>query len=166
MNTGVQRSSATPLGAWTTTTPSPSGEGRPKKDLAAILAAHRIPYLATASVSDPEDLTAKVRAARKIRGFRFLHVLVPCPVGWMFPARETVALGRLAVQARVFPLFEVFGGREWRLPPAEEKIPVSRYLEKQGRFRGLGEEAVLHIQEEVDRRWEELLLRATQGRRP
>ena len=164
MNTGVQRSSATPLGSWTTTTPGPGGEGHPKKNIAAILAAHAIPYLATASVSHTEDLVAKVRTAREIRGFRFLHVIVPCPTGWLYPARQTIALGRLAVATRIFPLFEVFEGRQYRLSPMEEQVPVREYLSRQGRFRNLSEEDIRRVQESVDRAWEELRSLAAPGR--
>jgi pyruvate/2-oxoacid:ferredoxin oxidoreductase beta subunit len=82
MNTGIQRSSATPFGAWTTTTPGESWKLDPKKDMLAILAAHRVPYAATATVAYPDDLLAKVRKAKAIKGTRFLHVLAPCPPGW------------------------------------------------------------------------------------
>ncbi|MBI2163754.1 MAG: pyruvate synthase subunit beta, partial [candidate division NC10 bacterium] len=97
MNTGAQRSSATPLGAWTTTTPALSPKARPKKDILAILAAHRIPYAATASVAFPEDLMAKIVRAKRIRGTRFLHVLAPCPSGWKYEPDLTIRLARLAV---------------------------------------------------------------------
>jgi pyruvate/2-oxoacid:ferredoxin oxidoreductase beta subunit len=156
MNTGVQRSSGTPFGAWTTTTPFQATEDRPKKHIAAIMAAHEIPYIATASISYPQDLQAKVRRAKGIKGFRFIHILVPCPTGWLYPTKDSIRMGRLAVLTRVFPLFEVFPGNEYRLSPMGEKVPVREYLTAQGRFRGLLEKDVGIIQENVDRDWGEL----------
>ncbi|MBW2085797.1 MAG: pyruvate synthase subunit beta, partial [Deltaproteobacteria bacterium] len=94
MNTGVQRSSATPLGAWTTTTPE--GKAGPKKDLPAIMMAHRIPYFATLTPAFPEDFLAKARQAEAIKGMRFLQLLSPCPPGWGIPSQATVKLARLA----------------------------------------------------------------------
>jgi pyruvate/2-oxoacid:ferredoxin oxidoreductase beta subunit len=117
MNTGIQRSSATPKGSWTTTTPAQSLKEEPKKDIDAILAAHRIPYLATASLAFPEDLARKVKKARKIRGTRFIHILVPCPPGWRFQTDLTVRLSRLAVETRAFPLYEVDHGMRYQLNP-------------------------------------------------
>src|SRR5690606_36231350 len=110
MNTGIQRSSATPWGAWTTTTPASEPQGTNKKDILAIMAAHRIPYAATASVSHPVDLLTKVRRAKTIRGTRFLHILSPCPPGWKYSDEQTVEMGRMAVSNRVFPLLEVENG--------------------------------------------------------
>jgi pyruvate/2-oxoacid:ferredoxin oxidoreductase beta subunit len=156
MNTGIQRSSATPWGAWTTTTPESHPEASAKKDMLAIMAAHHIPYLATATVAYPVDLIEKVRKARAARGTRFLHILSPCPPGWKYPDEDTIELSRMAVQCRVFPLVEIEGGR-WRLTldpsPAE---PVGPYLHKQGRFRHLTEQEETFIQREVDARWEML----------
>ena len=108
MNTGVQRSSATPFGALTTTTPKGDTKDRPKKNLAAIMEAHGIPYIATASAAYPEDLLAKIRTAKNIRGMRFLYILSPCPPGWGFSAELSVKLARMAVQAKIFPLYEIF----------------------------------------------------------
>lgn len=156
MNTGVQRSSSTPLGAWTTTTPFQAPEDRPKKRIAAIVAAHEIPYMATASISYPQDLEQKVRRAKSIKGFRFIHILIPCPTGWLYPTKDSVKLGRLAVLSRLFPLYEVFGGRQYRLSPMAEKVPVHEYVTSQGRFKGLSEQAIQGIQGTVDRDWAEL----------
>jgi pyruvate ferredoxin oxidoreductase beta subunit/2-oxoisovalerate ferredoxin oxidoreductase beta subunit len=157
MNTGIQRSSATPWGAWTTTTPAEHPESRPKKDILAILAAHRIPYAASATVAYPDDLIAKVRKAKGIRGTRFLHILAPCPPGWKSSDEESIALARMAVQCRVFPLVEVEDGERWRFSrapaPAE---PVAPYLARQGRFRHLTEAQVARIQSDVDARWKAL----------
>src|SRR3972149_11144661 len=114
MNPGIQRSSATPLGAWTTTTPAPRVKPRPKKNILEIMAAHRIPYAATASVGHPEDLLAKVRRARDLCGTRFLHILAPCPPGWRILPEQTLHLARLAVEGRGFPPVGIEGGgRGW-----------------------------------------------------
>jgi pyruvate/2-oxoacid:ferredoxin oxidoreductase beta subunit len=156
MNTGIQRSSATPWGAWTTTTPAEHPESHPKKDILAILAAHRIPYAATATVAFPDDLIAKVRRAREVRGTRFLHILAPCPPGWKSNDEDSIELARMAVHNRVFPLLEVEDGERWRLtlePPVE---PVAPYLARQGRFRHLTEEQIAHVQSDVDARWHAL----------
>ncbi|MCC6651627.1 MAG: pyruvate synthase subunit beta [Candidatus Eisenbacteria bacterium] len=156
MNTGIQRSSATPLGAWTTTTPGSHPEGRPKKDILAILAAHRIPYAASATVAYPEDLLAKVRKAKSIRGTRFLHLLAPCPPGWKTGDDETIELARMAVRARIFPLVEIENGETWRITVDSPGDPVGPYLAKQGRFKHLGREDAAAIQAGVDARWKAL----------
>jgi pyruvate ferredoxin oxidoreductase beta subunit/2-oxoisovalerate ferredoxin oxidoreductase beta subunit len=156
MNTGIQRSSATPLGAWTTTTPGAHPEARPKKDILAILAAHRIPYAASATVAYPEDLLAKVRKAKSIRGTRFLHLLAPCPPGWKTGDDETIELARMAVRARIFPLVEIENGETWRITVDSPGDPVGPYLAKQGRFKHLGREDAAAIQAGVDARWKAL----------
>ncbi|MBI5171048.1 MAG: pyruvate synthase subunit beta [Candidatus Eisenbacteria bacterium] len=163
MNTGIQRSSATPLGAWTTTTPGAHPEARPKKDILAILAAHRIPYAASATVAYPEDLLAKVRKAKATRGTRFLHLLAPCPPGWKSGDDETIELARMAVRARVFPLMEVENGETWRITVDSPGDPIGPYLAKQGRFRHLKSEDVGAIQSQVDARWKALQRRVAGG---
>ncbi len=162
MNTGAQRSSATPIGSWTTTTPSSSPKGRPKKDILSILAAHRIPYAATASVAFPEDLVAKVVTAKMSHGLRFLHVLAPCPSGWKYEPDLTISLARLAVETCVFPLVEVETGAGLRLTyvPSRPR-PVAEYLTLQGRFSHLDSEAMAAIQRDVEREWADLQARAT-----
>ncbi|WP_300459210.1 thiamine pyrophosphate-dependent enzyme [Desulfobacula sp.] len=157
MNTGVQRSSATPLGTLTTTTPPPALENRDKKDIIGIMAAHKIPYMATACVSYPMDLQEKIRKAKKTKGFKFIHVLIPCPTGWFFPAKDAVTVGRLAVLSRAFPLFEVIDGKEYRMNVFEEKIPVAQYLTAQGRFRQMSTDLYPRIQTDIDSRWSELM---------
>ncbi len=161
MNTGAQRSSATPIGSWTTTTPSSSPKGRPKKDILSILAAHRIPYAATASVAFPEDLMAKVARAKMSHGLRFLHVLAPCPSGWKYEPDLTIRLARLAVETCVFPLVEVEAGAGPRLTyvPSRPR-PVAEYLTLQGRFSHLDSEATAAIQRDVERDWADLQARA------
>jgi pyruvate/2-oxoacid:ferredoxin oxidoreductase beta subunit len=153
MNTGIQRSSATPWGAWTTTTPAGHPEANAKKDIIAILAAHRIPYAATATVAYPADLIEKVRKAKAIRGTRFLHILSPCPPGWKTPDEESIALSRMAVHARVFPLLEVEHGTSWRFTADHAGEPVAPYVRMQGRFRHLTDEQIARIQRDVDERW-------------
>ena len=160
MNTGIQRSSATPKGSWTTTTPVQNLKEEPKKDIDAILAAHRIPYLATASLAFPEDLARKVKKAKRIKGTRFIHILIPCPPGWRFQSDLTIRLSRLAVETRAFPLFEVDHGMRYQLSPMPRKIPVKEYVRLQGRFSHLSEKQMEAIQKEIDTKWEELLDRA------
>jgi pyruvate ferredoxin oxidoreductase beta subunit/2-oxoisovalerate ferredoxin oxidoreductase beta subunit len=161
MNTGVQRSSATPLGALTTTTPKGDTKDRPKKNLAAIMEAHRIPYIATASAAYPEDLLTKVRRAKNIRGLRFLYILAPCPPGWDFSAQLTIKLARLAVQARVFPLYEVIDGERLVLNVEPPHIPLKEYLRTQGRFQYFSDEEIQKMQKQVDRTWQEFKGRVT-----
>jgi pyruvate/2-oxoacid:ferredoxin oxidoreductase beta subunit len=156
MNTGIQRSSATPWGAWTTTTPAGHPESHPKKDILAILAAHRVPYAATATVAYPDDLVAKVRKAAATKGTRFLHLLAPCPPGWKTNDEETIALARMAVQTKVFPMIEVEDGERWRFTMEHRGGPVKPYLQKQGRFRHLKDEHFAAIQAQVDARWASL----------
>jgi pyruvate/2-oxoacid:ferredoxin oxidoreductase beta subunit len=163
MNTGIQRSSATPWGAWTTTTPAGHPETHPKKDILAILAAHRVPYAASATIAYPGDLVEKVRKAKAVRGTRFLHILAPCPPGWKVGDDETIALGRMAVRSRVFPLLEVVGGERWRFTVDHPGDPVEPYLRRQGRFRHLTHEQICAIQAEVDARWRVLERRVQPG---
>jgi pyruvate/2-oxoacid:ferredoxin oxidoreductase beta subunit len=163
MNTGIQRSSATPWGAWTTTTPVATPKSHPKKDLLAIMAAHGIPYAATASVAYVADLVAKVRKAKEVRGTRFLHILAPCPPGWKTSDEETIELARMAVQTRIFPLFEVEDGRRWRFTVDHPGEPVGDYIRRQGRFRHLTDEHIARIQAETDERWSRLETRIQHG---
>jgi len=158
MNTGIQRSGSTPLKAWTTTTPVKHPEDRPKKRLVDIMAAHRIPYIATVSIAYPEDMVRKFKKAKEIKGTRFILVISPCPPGWKTRPEDTIKLARLAVQTRIFPLLEIYNGLEWKLSMDVKKpVPVLEYLKLQGRFRHLTEEDVKMIQENVDREWEILM---------
>ncbi len=163
MNTGIQRSSSTPWGAWTTTTPAGTPKSHPKKDLLAILAAHGIPYGATASVAFPADLVAKVKKAKGIKGTRFLHILAPCPPGWKSSDEETIDLARQAVYTRVFPLLEVEDGQRWRFSIEHPAEPVEGYVRRQGRFRHLTDEQIRHIQAETDARFARLEKRVKFG---
>ncbi len=148
MNTGVQRSGATPGGAWTNTTAA--GKKGRKKDLDGIMAAHRIPYFATVSPGFAEDMVEKMRRAIATPGFRMLHCLSPCPPGWKMDERNTVRAARLAVETRVFPLYEVVDGVRWRITARPPQRPVSEYLGLQGRFARLDSEEVERVQREVD----------------
>jgi pyruvate/2-oxoacid:ferredoxin oxidoreductase beta subunit len=153
MNTGIQRSSATPQGCWTTTTPAGALKREPKKNIMEIMAAHRITYAASSSLGYPHDVMNKVRKAKDLTGTRFIHLLAPCPTGWRYETQLTLEVARKAVESRVFPLYEVFGGVEWKLNPMPAKIPVDEYLDLQGRFRGLSAEGRVDFQEWVDREW-------------
>jgi pyruvate/2-oxoacid:ferredoxin oxidoreductase beta subunit len=157
MNTGVQKSGATPEGAWTTTTPAPAPRAGQKKDLARIMAAHGIPYVATlaaGSVPTVRDFRAKVARAAGVRGFRFLHVLGGCPPGWRYPTAQSTEVARLAVESRYFPLLECDHG-EWRITfRPRHPVPVREFLETQGRFDHLSDEQIDSIQAHVDERWE------------
>lgn len=156
-NTGMQRSGATPYGAWTTTTPS--GKRERKKDMPLIMAAHRIPYVATACPSYPIDFVSKIRKAKDIRGTKYIHILAPCPTGWRYDTSKTVEMGRLAVQTGLWVLFEIEYGKFKLNPPSDRLIdkakrkPVREYLSLQGRFRGLTEGDIERIQRWVDEDW-------------
>lgn len=158
MNTGIQRSSATPQGAWTTTTPVKFPKATPKKDLLSIMAAHYIPYIATASVAYPEDFTKKLEKAKDIKGFKFFHIFSPCPPGWKTNPKDTIKLAKLGVDTGVFPLLEIENGTKYTVNlPKEGKLkPVLDYLSLQGRFRHLKEEDAQHIQEFVNDRYSRL----------
>jgi len=138
MNTGVQRSSATPAGARTNTTMAvgaepgaPQGQG---KNLPLIAMAHGIPYVATATVADLHDLEAKVLRAMSIRGARYLHVLVPCPLGWGAASHDTIRLARLARETGLFPEFEAEHGEVTAVTKIRHRVPVEEYLRPQKRF--------------------------------
>jgi pyruvate/2-oxoacid:ferredoxin oxidoreductase beta subunit len=159
MNTGVQRSSATPLGAWTTTTPAQRLKEQPKKDLLAIMAAHGIPYAATATVAYPDDMMQKLAKALTISGTRFLHLLSPCPPGWKIPSEHAIRYARLAVATHVFPLVEIEHGRTWKLTVQPAQEPLEKYLEGQGRFRALLDDpaAVERVRQSVEDRWQRIV---------
>ncbi len=166
MNTGIQRSSATPRGTETSTTPVGKvvpGKPQSRKDITEIMAAHNIPYVAQASPSHWRDLEAKTAKALKIKGPTFINTLSPCPRGWRTDVSDTIELTRLAVETCYWPLYEVEDG-QYRLNhrPKEQK-PFHQWLERQGRFRHLfkpkNEHILEELQGEVDRRWEALLKR-------
>ena len=157
MNTGIQRSGATPKGAWTTTTPVKDPKSEPKKDIAGIMIAHGIPYFATATVAYPHDMIAKFKKARSIKGTRFIHLLSACPTGWRMPENLSIEVMRLAVLSNIFPLYEVEDSEIYRqtvIP--DEIIPVERYIHLQGRFGHLTDEDIEEYQRMVDKRFERL----------
>lgn len=140
MNTGIQRSGLTPLYASTTTCPSgkaSKGNDTPKKDLPAIVAAHGTKYVATATVAYPRDLEKKVKKAMEIEGPKYIHILVPCPLGWGFDVSETIMLSRLAVQTGLFPVYEMENGKITSVMKIGKKVPVEEYLKLQKRFKHL-----------------------------
>ncbi len=163
MNTGIQRSSSTPYGASTTTSPAGSaigGQTTWKKNMAEIAVAHNIPYVATACSSYPLDLIRKVEKAAKAKGPAYIHVLAPCPTGWRIPTERAIWIGRLAVETGVFPLYEVVDGR-YKISLEPEKRPVEEYLKPQGRFRHLTPEMMTEIQERVDNEYTKLKVKTT-----
>jgi len=164
MNTGIQRSSATPWGAWTTTTPIIKEQ--PKKNIMEIMAAHRIPYAATASVCYPDDFIRKVKKAKDIKGTRFIHTFVCCPPGWKCSSENSIKLTRLAVQSGLFPLYEIENGTKYTLNrpqqlPADDKM-VRQYLQLQGRFSNLGEKDITKILANIRQEWLRLLNKVEQ----
>jgi pyruvate/2-oxoacid:ferredoxin oxidoreductase beta subunit len=157
MNTGIQSSSSTPERAWTMTTPL--GKSRKKKNMVEIMAAHGIPYAASACSCFPDDLRRKVTEARKLTGLKYIHILSPCPTGWRFSERLTPNIGRLAVETSYYPLYEVRDGREYTITYHPRRLPVAEYLLAQGRFRHLEKRDLDDIQDEVDRDWDRLVKR-------
>ncbi|MBU7022693.1 MAG: 3-methyl-2-oxobutanoate dehydrogenase subunit beta [Theionarchaea archaeon] len=164
MNTGIQRSSATPWGAWTTTTPRKHPKDRPKKNMMEIMAAHRIPYVASATVGYPEDFVRKLKKAKEIKGTRFFHVLATCPTGWRSPPELMLEVPRLAVETCVFPLYEIENGVYCISKKPKQKLPVTEYLKIQGRFRHLTDQQTQYIQDHVDETWDLLLKKEKLGR--
>ena len=164
MNTGVQRSGATPYKAKTTTTPigkERMGEPRPlsrRKDMVRIMAAHGIPYAATASIAYPLDYLAKVKKAIEIDGPTYIHLQSPCSVGWGYPEHLGVTIARLAVETCIFPLFEVENGKAFTITKnVKKKKPIEEYMKLQGRFKHLFrpgfEETIESMQRDVDENW-------------
>lgn len=159
MNTGTQRSSATPMGAFTTTTPATKIEH--KKDMIAIMEAHGIPYMASASPAYPMDLYDKVAKAKTIHGTRYIQINIPCAPGWGFPTDDLVKLGKLAVDTAIWVLFEIedglfrLTGRSRRMAKSGKKKTVEQYLKLQERFRNITPDQVDQLQAWVDNRWEQ-----------
>jgi pyruvate/2-oxoacid:ferredoxin oxidoreductase beta subunit len=161
MNTGGQRSSATPEFASTSTTPVAKmsrGKTSEKKNVPMIVALHHVPYVATASVAYPEDLTAKIIYGKELHGFRYMHINSPCPTGWGTDPKDTIKIARLAVESGLWPLYEMIDGRHFKLTykPRELK-PVSETLKIQGRFRHLKDEEITSIQKATTESWSRLL---------
>lgn len=164
MNTGIQRSSATPRGAHTTTSPAGDvipGKIQPRKDLTKIMVAHGVPYVAQAVPSNWTDLTRKVRKALDTEGPSFINVLAPCPLGWRYPPDKTIEIARLAVETKFWPLYEVIDG-EYKLnyKPRKE-MHIKEWLKEQGRFVHLfnpkNEHIISELQTEITSNWERLV---------
>ena len=161
MNTGVQRSSFTPLGAKTSTTPF--GNTTRKKNMPMIAADHGIPYVATATVDDYRDLQRKVKTALSIEGPKYIHILAPCPLGWAHHGELTVEICRLAKDTGLFPIFEIIDGKMTNVRRIHTKVPVDEYLKLQGRFKhlykkGVPAEEVAEIQKIANQNIERLNL--------
>ncbi|MBD3212059.1 MAG: pyruvate synthase subunit beta [Candidatus Lokiarchaeota archaeon] len=160
MNTGVQRSGSTPLGAFSTTTPD--GKLGHKKNMPKILEAHGIPYVATACASYPFDLYEKFQKARTIQGTKYIHILAPCPPGWGYDPKDTIKIGRLAVETGFWPLYEVESGKftlskkSKKYVDEENRTPIEEYLKAQKRFAGIKEGEIQQYKQYVNHLWEEL----------
>jgi pyruvate ferredoxin oxidoreductase beta subunit len=164
MNTGIQRSSATPYGAATTTTPAGKvhpGKEEFKKDIVKIVAAHNIPYVAQASLSNLMDLSMKAEKAFKADGPAFIVCLQPCTLGWRFPSDQTVAIAKLAVESRFWPLYEIENGKYKLNYNPSKPIPITDYIKPQGRYKHLFKPENKHIidliQKHTDEEWEKLM---------
>jgi pyruvate ferredoxin oxidoreductase beta subunit len=160
MNTGIQRSSSTPYGAATTTSPAGKksiGQSTQKKNMPEIAVAHGTPYVATCSPAFPIDLMNKVKKASLVPGPAYLHIYSPCPTGWRCGIEESVEMARLAVQSKVFPLYEVIDGVFYLSRKVAKPKPVSEYFKPQRRFRHLTEAEVAKIQAKTDADYEKLL---------
>jgi pyruvate ferredoxin oxidoreductase beta subunit len=175
MNTGVQRSSATPPAARTATTMAvgaqPGNVFGQGKDLPAIAMAHGIPYVATATVAELRDLEAKVRRAMSFRGARYLHIFVPCPLGWGHASQDTIRIARLAKETGIFPVFEAENGEVVSVSKIRRKVPVEGYLRPQKRFAHLfgkppSTEVIARIQETADRNIRRYGLLDAEGAKP
>jgi pyruvate/2-oxoacid:ferredoxin oxidoreductase beta subunit len=156
MNTGIQRSSSTPEGAWTTTTPSPHVKNTPKKDIVRIMAAHKIPYIATASIGYPPDLIKKMKRAKAIVGTKFILVFSPCPTGWRYSPEMTIRIAKLATETGIFPLYEIENGEKYILGQKHPPKPLKEYFSLQGRFRNLKGDELLRVEEKIKKDWEYL----------
>lgn len=155
MNTGIQKSSSSPEGVWTTTTPS--AKRTPKKDIVGIMAAHKIPYIATTSVGYPKDVIRKMEKAKRISGTRFILIFSPCPTGWYYPPELTIRVAKLATQSGLFPLYEIEDGEKYILNRKRGNKPIKEYVSLQGRFRNLDERGLHRIEAWIDKLWSHLM---------
>jgi pyruvate ferredoxin oxidoreductase beta subunit len=159
MNTGIQRSGSTPYGASTTTSPhgiESFGEDQPKKNMPLIIAAHGVPYVATASISYPEDFMRKVKKASEIKGPAYIHLNQPCTTGWGYDPSKTIELGRLAVETGSWVLYEIIDGEFKLTYKPQVRKPVNEYLNSQKRFKHLSDEEKEKIQDYVNKQCAEL----------
>jgi pyruvate ferredoxin oxidoreductase beta subunit len=167
MNTGIQRSSATPFGASTTTSPAGKvsiGQVTWKKNMPAIVAAHNIPYVATACPSYPFDLMTKVEKGVATSGPAYIHILSVCPTGWRCATDLTIRIGRLAVETGIFPLYEIENGKYRLNFDFPQLKPVTDYMKLQGRFRHLSEDVINKIQQRVSADYAKLKEMAGEGK--
>jgi pyruvate/2-oxoacid:ferredoxin oxidoreductase beta subunit len=166
MNTGIQRSSATPKYAWTTTTPSSHPKEVFKKNIDHIMAAHDVPYVATATPAFPHDLMLKFQKAKEIRGFRFIHVLASCTAGWKIDSAHSVESMRLAVRSGMFPLIEIEDGCQYAINVEPDGTNVRDYFKMQGRFRHLTDEQISEHERIIEDRWRRIRIQVERsGRR-
>ncbi len=156
MNTGIQRSGATPKHAWTTTTPTDHPKDVAKKNIDRIMAAHGIPYLATTTPAHPHDLMAKFAKARTIKGFRFIHILASCTAGWKIDSAKSVEVMRAAVDCRLFPIYEIENGSKVTINVTPRESSLKDYLMMQGRFRHMKDPEIAQLQAGIDTEWKRL----------
>ncbi|MEM3972541.1 MAG: pyruvate synthase subunit PorB [Saccharolobus sp.] len=160
MNTGGQRSGSTPYGAITTTTPE--GKKQNKKNLPLIMISHNVPYVATASIGYPYDYIEKLKKAKQINGFKYIHVLTPDPYSWLFDPSKTVEIAKLAVQTCYWPLFEYQNGKltinQGSLHCLDKRTrrPLKDFITAQGRFRKMTDEDIKILEKYIDDMWEKL----------
>lgn len=160
MNTGVQRSGSTPLGAYSTTTPE--GKVGHKKNMPKILEAHGIPYVATANAAYPLDLYEKFKKAREIKGSKYIHILSPCPPGWGYEPKDTIKIGKLASETGFWPLYEIENGKltlskdSKRYLDSSKRKPIEEYLKSQKRFKEISEKVVDEYKRYIDNLWKDL----------
>lgn len=155
-NTGIQRSSGTPYGAWTTTSPSGKksfGNKTFKKPIAQMMAVQGAVYVATSSMSYPKDIEAKVKKALSITGPKFLHIHAPCPLSWKYDASKTVEMGKLAVETGMWVMYEIVDGK-LTVTYEPKMTPVVDYIKPQGRFKHLTDKEIAEIQKRVNSDWE------------
>ena len=155
MNTGIQQSSATPLGAWTTTTPSGNPKSRPKKDILTLMRAHDIPYIASVNPAYPGDFEHKFKKAQSIKGFRFIHAFSACPPGHRSLEKDSIKISRLAVECRDFPLYEILDGK-FKITANPRQKPVEEYVKLQRRFSHWKEDDMIRMQNSVNMYWDQL----------
>ncbi|MBS3780597.1 MAG: pyruvate ferredoxin oxidoreductase, partial [Desulfovermiculus sp.] len=157
MNTGIQQSSATPCGAWTSTSPGGKEFEYQKKDIISIVLAHAPAYVATACVAYPEDFYAKMDKAKQARGFRFVHLLSACPPGWKIDSQDALKVSRLAVESDVFPLLELAEDKSLRRTyEPDGSVQLSDYIQSQKRFRSLTANDIQRFKDQIkvrNNRW-------------
>jgi pyruvate/2-oxoacid:ferredoxin oxidoreductase beta subunit len=165
MNTGIQRSGTTPIGSWTTTTPVGDvgrGKKQKQKDLPMIMAMHDLPYMATACTSYLNDFREKILKATEVKeGLAYIHLFAPCPIGWRFPSKNSIRVGRLAVETNFFPLWEVVNSKFKMTYKNRFPLPVERYTKGIGKYGHLTREELKGFQRIVDERYNRLLAMTT-----